>query len=119
MRLLGCVLIGNVLTYGGRTSLGDYGDRMIIVGTPLVAVGIAALLGLSYWPMLLIGSGAGMVLSGLKGKFGMILIPHRMAGVVSTRKSCHNVGVSGEEVYDLSLAFVTPLATDYGIRRQE
>ena len=43
---------------------------MIIAGALFVTIGIAALAGLSFWPMLLIGLGAGMVLSGVVGKFG-------------------------------------------------
>ena len=43
---------------------------MIIVGALLVAVGAAALLDLPWAPALLIGLGAGMVVSGVTGRLG-------------------------------------------------
>jgi len=43
---------------------------MIITGGILVAIGVAVLLGSSFWPMLLIGRGAGIVLSGVMGRSG-------------------------------------------------
>jgi hypothetical protein len=41
---------------------------MIIGGGLLLALGVAGLVGLSFWPMILIGLGAGMMLSGVVGK---------------------------------------------------
>jgi hypothetical protein len=41
---------------------------MIIGGGLLVALGVAGLVGLSFWPTILIGLGAGMMLSGVVGK---------------------------------------------------
>ena len=38
---------------------------MIIFGSIFIAIGVAALAGVSLWPSVLIGLGAGMVLSGL------------------------------------------------------
>ena len=43
---------------------------MIILGALLIAVGAAALLDLPWAPALLIGLGAGMVVSGVTGKLG-------------------------------------------------
>ncbi len=43
---------------------------MIILGALLVAVGAAALLDLPWAPALLIGLGAGMVVSGVTGRLG-------------------------------------------------
>lgn len=43
---------------------------MIIFGTLFIAIGCAALFGLSIWPTLLIGLGLGLVISGILGKFG-------------------------------------------------
>ena len=43
---------------------------MIILGAVLVAVGAAALLDLPWAPALLIGLGAGMVVSGVTGRLG-------------------------------------------------
>ena len=43
---------------------------MIIVGAVLVALGAAKLLDLPWAPVLLIGLGAGMVVSGVTGKLG-------------------------------------------------
>ena len=43
---------------------------MIILGALLVAVGAAALLDLPWAPVLLIGLGAGMVVSGVTGRLG-------------------------------------------------
>jgi hypothetical protein len=43
---------------------------MIIIGAVLVAVGAAALLDLPWAPALLIGLGAGMVVSGVTGRLG-------------------------------------------------
>lgn len=45
---------------------------MIAIGTILIAAGVAFLLDLSFWPTLLIGLGAGFMLSGLVGKFGWV-----------------------------------------------
>jgi len=45
---------------------------MIVIGTILIATGVAFLLDLSFWPTLLIGLGAGFMLSGLVGKFGWV-----------------------------------------------
>ena len=42
---------------------------MIMLGGLLVALGVAGLVGLSIWPTLLIGLGAGMILSGVTGKW--------------------------------------------------
>ena len=41
---------------------------MIIGGGLFVALGVAGLVGLSFWPTILIGLGAGMILSGGVGK---------------------------------------------------
>ena len=43
---------------------------MIILGALLIAVGAAALLDLPWAPALLIGLGAGMVVSGVTGRLG-------------------------------------------------
>ena len=43
---------------------------MIILGAVLVAIGAAHLLDLPWAPALLIGLGAGMVISGVSGKLG-------------------------------------------------
>lgn len=43
---------------------------MVIIGAVLIAVGAAALLDLPWAPALLIGLGAGMVVSGVTGRLG-------------------------------------------------
>ncbi len=43
---------------------------MIITGFILVSIGLSALLHLNIWPVVLVGLGAGMVLSGVMGRFG-------------------------------------------------
>lgn len=50
---------------------------MIAIGTILIAVGVAFLLDLSFWPTLLIGVGAGLTLSGFAGKFGWVATQDR------------------------------------------
>ncbi len=53
---------------------------MIIIGALLVAVGAAALLDLPWAPALLIGLGAGMVVSGVTGRLGWPSGRSRVAG---------------------------------------
>ena len=42
---------------------------MIIFGSVFVAIGVAALAGLSIWPTVLIGLGAGMIIAGATGRW--------------------------------------------------
>ena len=56
---------------------------MIIFGAVLISIGVAGLLGLSYWPILLIGLGTGLVLSGISGKIGW---PQHVQGETEERR---------------------------------
>jgi hypothetical protein len=49
---------------------------VIIFGSVFVAIGVAALAGLSIWPTVLIGLGAGMIITGLTGRW-MAAMPWR------------------------------------------
>ena len=49
---------------------------MIIFGSVFVGIGVAALAGLSIWPTVLIGLGAGMIITGVTGR-GMAGMPRR------------------------------------------
>ena len=63
---------------------------MIIIGAVLVAVGAASLLDLPWAPALLIGLGAGMVVSGVTGRLGWPSGRHR------SRASERRGGAAGE-----------------------
>ena len=63
---------------------------MIILGALLVAVGAVALLNLPWAPALLIGLGAGMVVSGVTGKLGW------PSGRSRTEDSSRRRGAAGE-----------------------